>query len=113
MILYHVSTALDKDGHFYPRQPRAIMENEVEGIDRICVSPSIASCFSAIPCGGSRLDELNLERAGMYKVFRIDTGKLNIPESAILTNTELFEKHGYRMRSGQRTLDYRRLHSWR
>lgn len=91
MILYHVSTELDKDGHFTPRFPLNIMENE-KGIERICVAPTIADCFSAIPRGGSRLDELNLEQMGMYKVFRIDTEKLGIPEQAIVSWKTLFEQ---------------------
>lgn len=91
MILYHVSTDLEKDGLFYPRRPNLTMENELYDMNRICVAPSIADCLTAIPNGGSRLDELNLEQAGIYKVFRIDTEKLAIPESAILGWKELFE----------------------
>lgn len=91
MILYHVSTDIEKNGRFYPRQPSATMENELYDMPRICVAPSIADCLSAIPRGGSRLDTLNLEQGGLYKVFRIDTEKLGIPDSAIIGWKELFQ----------------------
>lgn len=92
MIFYHVSTNIEKDGHFYPRRPSMTMTNELFDTPRICVAPRIADCFSAIPQGGSRLDELNLEQGGLYKVFRIDTEKLGIPDSAIIGWKELFQK---------------------
>lgn len=92
MILYHVSTDINMDGHFYPRIPHSIMAGEFESIYRICVAPSIADCFSAIPNGGSRLDELNEEQDGLYKVFRIDTEKIGIPDTHILTWQHLFEE---------------------
>lgn len=92
MIFYHVSTDIEKNGRFYPRHPSHTMTDELFDMPRICVAPSIADCFSAIPRGGSRLDELNLEQGGLYKVFRIDTEKLGIPDSAIIGWKELFQK---------------------
>jgi len=92
MIYYHVSTDLKKDTHFYPRQPESIMEGEMVSIDRVCVAPSVEQCLSALPSGGSRLDELNEKQHGFYKVFRIDTEKLGIPDSNIVTWKTLFEK---------------------
>lgn len=92
MIFYHVSIDLEKDGFFYPRRPNLTMENELFDMNRICVAPTIADCFTAIPNGGSRLDTLSIDQAGLFKVFRIDTEKLGIPESAIISSKELFEK---------------------
>lgn len=91
MIFYHVSTDVQKDGVFYPRYPESIMEGEFASIQRVCVAPTIDDCLSAIPNGGSRLDELNDRQQGFYKVFRIDTEKLGIPENEIITSTHLFE----------------------
>lgn len=92
MLFYHVSTDLQKNAYFYPRQPESIMEGEMVSIDRVCVAPSVELCLSALPSGGSRLDELNEKQHGFYKVFRIDTEKLGIPDSHIVTSKTLFEK---------------------
>lgn len=91
MIFYHVSTDTSKDGVFVPGIPEHIMSGESEDYDRVCVAPSIEDCFSAIPNGGSRLDELNLTEIGFYKVFRIDTEKLGIADSNIITSETLFK----------------------
>lgn len=91
MIFYHVSTDIEQDGHFYPRIPENIMDGEISDVNRVCVAPTIADCLSAIPVGGSRLDMLNIEQHGFYKIFRIDTEKLGISDEHILTWEYLFE----------------------
>lgn len=92
MILYHVSTDITKDNNFYPRRPAFILEGEDSKTERICASPSIELCLSAIPFGGKHLHILNEKQHGFYKVFRIDTDKLQIKDAEIMGWERLFNE---------------------
>lgn len=92
MILYHVSTDLKKDNDFYPRRPMFILDGEDGKTERICASPSIELCLSAIPFGGKHLHILNEKQHGFYKVFRIDTDKLQIKDENIVNWETLFNE---------------------
>ncbi|MDF9547866.1 hypothetical protein P5798_30130, partial [Bacillus cereus] len=48
--------------------------------------------LSAIPNGGAHLEELNIEQRGYYKVFKIDTEKLGIEDSAIVSSDVLYQE---------------------
>lgn len=92
-VFTHVSTDLNHNGVFIPGIPihrHRDAENTSEG--RVCVAPDIAKCLTAIPNGGCRLDELNTHQRGIYLIFRIDTEKLGIPQSAIVTPEELYQR---------------------
>lgn len=91
MIYYHVSVETDKDGVFVPGVPEIGMIGESEDHERVCVAPSMGDCFSAIPNGGNRMADLNLTQIGFYKVFRIDTEKLGIADSEIVTSETLYD----------------------
>lgn len=93
MKFYHVSQDIHHDGVFTPRIPSRDSRMDGEDIEneRICVSRTLAGCFSAFPGGGSRLDELNEKQRGYYKVFEIDTEKLGIADEHILSSEMLFE----------------------
>lgn len=92
MIFYHVSTDLKHGGSFKPRIPEFRHQQEDKAINRVSVAPTIEDCLTAIPDGGSNLDQLNFSRRGYYLVYRIDTEKLKIGKECIITSEELYEK---------------------
>jgi len=93
MIFYHVSTDLYHDGIFVPRIPVCRhQQSEDNRIPRICVAPTIEDCLTAIPGGGSWMDELYVQQRGYFLIFRIDTEKLNIHEKHIISSEELHKK---------------------
>ncbi|MCA1064718.1 hypothetical protein QTG56_24210 (plasmid) [Rossellomorea sp. AcN35-11] len=91
-IFYHVSTRINHSGKFVPRVPEHRHQGaEDDEIPRISVSPSIEECLSAIPNGGSLLDELNVKQKGLYLIFKIDTEELGIEEKDIIGPQYLYE----------------------
>lgn len=92
MILYHLSTNIVHDGNFEPRIPQCRCVEENSDIARVCVATSLEGCFSAIPDGGMRLDELNMRTRGYYLIFKIDTEKLHIKDENIISDRVLYEK---------------------
>jgi len=92
MIVYHISKDVTHDGVFEPRIPDNRMDNEDAESKRVCVSTSIAGCFTSMPMGASQLDVTNVEQKGYYKLFTIDTDKLGIPSSSIVTSQVLHEE---------------------
>lgn len=92
-IYYHVSTQLTHSGHFEPRIPDN-RHKEAEDIStpRICVAPTIEDCLTAIPNGGGLFDELCIYMRYYFLIFKIDTEKLGIDQSSIISSQELFEK---------------------
>ncbi|MDF9599157.1 hypothetical protein P7D15_01835 [Bacillus cereus] len=92
-IFYHVSTDLQHSGEFVPRIPSCRHQDKEDDVtNRICVSKTIDDCLSAIPNGGAHLEELNIEQRGYYKVFKIDTEKLGIEDSAIVSSDVLYQE---------------------
>lgn len=92
-IFYHVSTDLKHNGVFQPRVPSSRHQDaEDDKTPRVSVGLTIDDCFTAIPGGGGRLDELNVERRGYYLVYKIDTEKLGIKSEHIVSSDELYEK---------------------
>jgi hypothetical protein len=91
-IFYHVSTDVHHSGVFEPRIPECRHKDQEDSTTpRISVAPTIEDCFTAIPNGGSHLEELNMEQRGYYLVFRIDTEKLGISEEHIISSDFLFQ----------------------
>lgn len=91
-IFFHVSTDLNHNGIFVPRIPaNRHRQAEDDKIPRISVAPTIEDCLTAIPGGGSSLDELNIELRGYYRIFRIDTEKLGIQNEHIVNSKTLYE----------------------
>ena len=91
-IFYHLSTDITKIGCFIPRIPFCRHQLQEDGqTERVCVSDSIEGCLSAIPNGGSRLEELLIKQFGLFKVFVIDTEKLGISDKKIIGYQELYE----------------------
>lgn len=92
-IYYHVSTELQHDGVFIPRIPDIRhKQQEDASIERVSVAPTIEDCFTAIPNGGGRLDELNMMQRGYYLIVKVDTEKLGIQKKNIFESDELYEK---------------------
>jgi len=92
-IFYHVSTDVRHNGVFVPRIPdNRHQDAEDDTTLRVSVAPTIEECLTAIPGGGMHLEELNLENRGYYLIFRIDTEKLGIPKSNIVTSETLYER---------------------
>ncbi|WP_283747872.1 hypothetical protein [Bacillus thuringiensis] len=92
-IFYHISTDLQHSGEFVPRIPSCRHQDKEDDVtNRICVSRTIDDCLSAIPSGGARLEELNIEQRGYYKVFKIDTEKLGIEDSDIVSSDVLYQE---------------------
>lgn len=89
----HVGTYLKHTGKFEPQIPSCRHQGEEDDkTPRICVGLTLDDCFTAIPGGGGRLDELNLERRGYYWVYMIDTEKLGIEAEDIVPADVLYEK---------------------
>lgn len=78
MILFHVSSDPDFDGKFQPQIPFERAENENKDILRTCGAPTLEQCFGSIGCC-----------EGHYRVFKIDTEKLNISDECIILPHEL------------------------
>lgn len=92
-IYYHVSTNIYHNGVFEPRIPQyRHKEQEDDKICRVSVAPTIEDCLTAIPNGGSRLEEFNEYQRGYYLIFKIDTDKLGIQEEYIIQSEFLYEK---------------------
>lgn len=92
-VFYHVSPDLKHNGEFIPRVPyNRHEEMEDNKTHRVCVSPSIEGCLTAIPGGGSGFLDLCEEQRGYFLLFRIDTEKLGIPQENIISDEELFQK---------------------
>lgn len=92
-IYYHVSTQLTHSGFFKPKIPEhRHKESEDSKTARVCVAPTIEDCLTAIPMGGVMLAELCAEMRNYFLVFRIDTEKLKINNSDIVSSEELFKK---------------------
>lgn len=89
-IYCHITSNLDQDNYFYPRIPKYISDGENTEIERVCVSSTIEGALTAIPNGGSRLENYLEESSNYFKVYIIDTKKLGV--SKILKSDELFEK---------------------
>ncbi len=92
MNLYHISINLSHDGTFVPAIPESRMQEEEDEIKRICVSTTIEGCFSALPSGGSRINDLAEKTGGVFRVFHIDTEACGIPDEAILSDNYLYEE---------------------
>lgn len=92
-IFYHVSTDLNHNGVFTPRIPQTRHgDSENETIPRVCVGETIEDCLTAIPNGGGNLEDFNDDIGGFFKIFKIDTEKLNIREKDIISNEFLFQE---------------------
>ncbi|AFV21670.1 MULTISPECIES: hypothetical protein [Bacillus] len=92
-IFYHISMDLQHSGEFVPRIPSCRHQDKEDDVtNRICVSRTIDDCLSAIPSGGAHLEELNIEQRGYYKVFKIDTEKLGIEDSDIVSSDVLYQE---------------------
>lgn len=92
-IYYHVSTNVQHNGEFVPRIPDCRHQDQEDSVTpRISVAPSIADCLTAIPNGGGRLDEWNMQLRGYYLIYQIDTEKLGISEKDIVSSDVLYEK---------------------
>lgn len=91
MMLYHISTNVSHDGTFIPSIPERRMADEESDTKRVCVAATIEGCFSALPSGGSRINELIEETGGVFRVFHIDTEVCGIPEEAIWNDQYLYE----------------------
>ncbi len=89
-IFCHISTDLKFKGNFYPRIPMTISKNEDKTIDRICVAKTLEGAFTAIPDGGSRLENY-LETEYIFRLFLIDLNKLKISPEYILDSEYLYE----------------------
>ncbi|MFW6015373.1 MAG: hypothetical protein ACOCRK_02985 [bacterium] len=109
MILYHLTANLNHDGNFIKRIPsedilhHQMLFNEKEDkfeywsenntIPRICVSTSVNGCASAIPYGGLRFKELVETQNRLFKLFKIDTDKLDLNNH--IWNWEYLYKNDY------------------
>ncbi|PLS19289.1 hypothetical protein CVD28_02430 [Bacillus sp. M6-12] len=92
-IYYHASTDLQHNGEFIPRIPDCRHQDQEDSVTpRISVAPSIEDCLTAIPNGGGRLDELNIQLRGYYLIYKIDTEKLGISEKDMILSDVLYEK---------------------
>jgi hypothetical protein len=92
-VFTHVGTHLKHNGEFAPRIPSCRHQGaEDDSTLRVSVGLTLDDCFTAIPGGGGRLDELNIERRGYYWVYKIDTKKLGMKEDQIVSAEELYEK---------------------
>lgn len=93
-IFYHVSTTFDYIDEFIPRIPKSGIDEEDSETPRICVASTVGDCFTAMPGGAVHFSKMNKERMGFYRLYRIDTEALNIPEDAVISSNYLQEKKG-------------------
>jgi TusA-related sulfurtransferase len=92
-IFYHLSTDIQHNGEFIPRIPDCRHKTQEDSVTpRISVAPSIEDCLTAIPNGGSHLDELNIQLRGYYLIYKIDTEKLGISENDMILSDVLYER---------------------
>lgn len=92
-IFYHVSTDLHHSGSFIPRVPTCRHQDKEDDITkRVCVAPTVENCLTSIPNGGSGLENLNIDRNGYYRVFKIDTDKLGISQESIVNSDTLYKE---------------------
>lgn len=89
MMMYHISKERVTTG-FVPRVPEIRMDGEDETIPRICVCDSVEGCFSAIPNGGGRLEDLQFETQGFYYLYTFDISSFQTED--VVTAKTLFEK---------------------
>lgn len=92
-IFYHVTMDLFHNGRFTPRIPMVRGYDENEVTPRVCVSSTVAGCFNSVPFGNIKLSKANNQSHGLYKLFKIDTKKLGIPDNAIVTSEELYQRN--------------------
>ena len=90
--LYHVTLDIHHSGVFEARVPNSRMQSEDSTTARICVSDSIEGCLTSTPFGSHYLDENLIENSDLIKIFVIDTAKLGLLPSDIITPCELYEK---------------------
>lgn len=93
MKLYHVSESLGNKEWFVPRIPENRIEGEDNKIGRICTSNSIGGCLSAVPNGGSRLEEYLHQTNGFIQVFVFDTEKLNLSSEEVILPETLYRNN--------------------
>lgn len=74
-----------------PAIPESRMQEEDAVTKRICVATTVEGCFSALPSGGSRINNLVEKVGGVFRVFHIDTDACGIPEEAIWSDAYLYE----------------------
>lgn len=89
--LYHVTLDLDHPGVFEARVPKSRMKSEDNTIPRICVSDTVEGCLTSTPFGSHYLDESLMENSDLIKIFVIDTEKLGLLSSDILSPSELYQ----------------------
>lgn len=97
-IFFHVSSNLDHNGIFYPKIPEKTFSSQSNNTDlvedsttpRICVSTSIEGCFTSMPSGGLLFENLLEECDSTFKVFKIDSEKLGIKDSSIVSSDKLY-----------------------
>lgn len=91
MLLYHVSTDLNFNSKFIPRIPKCMAHNENSTIPRICFSETLEGCFSAMPDGGIKIEQLIKNNEGKFRVYKLDLSKTLVNQSDILTPQNLWE----------------------
>lgn len=89
LIFYHVSTSIEHNGHFIPSIPQHRMKGENSTIPRICVAKTIEDCFTGLSVGNSYLRTYIEEETPFFKIFKIDTNKLEIPTDKIINDKEI------------------------
>lgn len=85
-VFCHVSTWIGKDNLFEPRIPENLYmygQEENDEIDRVCVSSTLEGALLAIPQGGEELYNWYEDNGMYFKVYIIDTKKLNIDKEDI------------------------------
>lgn len=92
MKLYHVSKRLDDVEQFAPRIPENRIEREDDTVKRICVSKSVGGCLSAVPDGGSELEQYLFDTGGFVQVFVFDTHTLGLSEEEVIPPDVLYQK---------------------
>lgn len=91
-LFYHISSDLHHNGEFTPRIPSTRAKNEDTTLPRICVSRTIEGAVSAIPGGGTRLDELITANDGFLKLFIFDSDVLDLNDDNMIDSDTLYEK---------------------
>ncbi|MFW5962147.1 MAG: hypothetical protein ACOCQR_00850 [bacterium] len=107
MVLYHITYNLKHDGIFIPKIPSKrlnvynynentdmiIVKNNIleeDQIKRVCVSKTVEGCLSSMPRANFFLKESFKKKGNKFKVFKIDTKKLNIDN--VLDEKFLYQK---------------------
>lgn len=81
MLLYHFSRYTNFSGQFVPKIPYEPADNENVTIKRISAAPTLEQCLASVGCC-----------EGVYRLFKVDTDKLNINAKSIVTPQELDER---------------------